>query len=208
MVVFVGSSLVHAQGDMEAVRKSMELLEKMKVFESELRAETEEKIAIKRERAAEDLENVIERVLTSGEVAEAALIMNEISRLREKKGEANVVKPKVDKDKPSGDSGKGLLGNKYFLFKTDYLFKEDGVIAGKLIFRPQNKVRAVYKYKGKEVVNTWEWKEIIDHIEVETEGALGTIIISERPSSNLKSLLIRWGGELTNVLTDANANTN
>lgn len=201
-----GSSLAQAQRDFEAARESMELLGKMKEFESELRAETEKKIAEKRERAVADLERLIERRLTAGEVAEAALILTEINKLRGKEGEANVEKPMVVKDQKNGGGAKNLVSNQYFKFRTDYFFKEDGVITGKFIFRANQKVNATYRYKGQgEEVKIWDWKEYTDHIEIETEGKFGTILISERPSSNLKSLLIRWGGELTNVLTDANS---
>lgn len=200
-----GSTLLHAQGDFETVKRSMELLEKMEEFESELRAETDKKIANKRERAIEDLEKLVERYLTSGEVPEASLIMIEMNKLRAMNAEEVVDKPKVDGGDGRGQANKESSGNQYFKYGTDYLFEEKGVISGKLIFRPNLKVRAVYKYKGQDVVNTWEWEDKKDHVEIKTGGALGKIIISERPSSNFKSLLIRWGGELTNILTDAEA---
>jgi hypothetical protein len=95
--------------------------------------------------------------------------------------------------------------NRYFEYQTNYLFNEKGVISGKFSFLSNQKVKITYNYKGKDVSQYWEWKDMGDHVKINAGSLLGTIIISEYPSSDLKSLLIRWGGELKNKLTDGHA---
>ena len=63
----------------------------------------------------------------------------------------------------------------------------------------------IYNYKGKSESEFLDWKDMGDHVQVLAGSPLGKIIISESPSSNYKSLLIRWGGELKNKLTDGHS---
>ncbi len=198
-----GSSLVLAQGDLETGMKSKELVDEMKKQEIELRAETQKKIARKRERAIEDLEKLRRLYKSLSKKSEENSIEEEIKILKKKMTTPEDGKSDTrDRDnKPEREDSE----NQYFEYRTSYLFDEKGIISGKFIFMPNQKVRIIYKYKGKETSEFWDWKDMGDHVQISAGLPLGKIIISESPKSNLKSLLIRWGGELTNKLTDGHS---
>ena len=196
-----GSSIGLADDDMEEGRKSKELVEKMKKQESELREETKKKIEGVRKLALERLEKLRERYLSQSKQAEADSIGKEINLLRKKMGMPASERPVASETKRASNDNE----NKYFKYRTNYIFDEKGIISGKFIFMPNKKVRAIYNYKGKGVSEFLDWQDMGDHVQISAGSSLGTIIISESPSSNLKSLLIRWGGELTNKLTDGHS---
>ena len=108
-------------------------------------------------------------------------------------------------DEPEENS-KGDVKNQYFNYQTSYQFDEKNIISGKFIFMQDNKVKVTYKYNNKETSEYWKWQDMGDHVSVTADSILGTIIISPRPNSDLKTLIVRWGGELKNKLTDAHSN--
>lgn len=216
LVGVAGSSIGLAEDDLEVGKKSKELVDEMKQKESEMRAQTEKKIAWKRERALEDLEKMRRFYKSLDKETEEESIEIEIKLLRKKMttpAEGRQVAPEIRPDggdrerrpdrenKPDRSDSK----NKFFKYRTSYIFDEKGIISGKFIFMPTQKVRIIYNYKGKDASAFLDWKDMGDHVQVNGDSTLGTIIISESPSSNLKSLLIRWGGELTNKLTDGHS---
>lgn len=186
----------HAQRDMAEGMKSKALVDEMKEEVIELREKTKKDLNEKRERAIEELEKLQEAYQSANKKDVASLIAKEINQLKRKMG-------KPVKNNAIAREAREASNNQYFKYHTDYFFDEKGIIKGKLIFMPNQKVRVIYSYKGKEENKFWDWKDMGDHIQINGEAPLGTIIISEQPSSNLKSLLIRWGGELTHKLTDA-----
>ncbi|MFT5904646.1 MAG: hypothetical protein ACI9E1_000231 [Cryomorphaceae bacterium] len=196
-----GSSIGLADDDMEKGRKSKELVEKMKKQESELREETRKKIEGVRKLALERLEKLRKRYLSQSKQAEADSIGKEINLLRNKMGMPASGRTVARETKRSKNDNE----NQYFKYRTSYVFDEKGIINGKFIFMPNKKVRAIYNYRGNDVSEFWDWQDMGDHVQISAGLSLGTIIISEIPSSNLKSLLIRWGGELTNKLTDGHS---
>ncbi len=201
LVGIASSSIGLADDDFEKGRKSKELVEKMKRQESELRVETKKKIEGVRKLALERLEKLRQRSLSQSKAAEADSIGKEINLLRNKMGLATLDMPVKHEDRKASNDNE----NKYFKYGTSYVFDEKAIINGKFIFMPNKKVRAIYNYKGKDLSEFLDWQDMGDHVQISAGSSLGTIIISESPSSNLKSLLIRWGGELTNKLTDGHS---
>ena len=204
LVSVIGSMFAVAAEDYDTVIKSKEMVEKVNELEKKLRAEVKEDIAEKRKQALSDLERVLGLHQSSGQKGEALLIENEIVKLKRKMGLPLDGKVMVNSGGGEGEGDNGLDANQYFKFRTDYFFKEEGIIIGSLNFRANQKVRAICKYEGNKKTHIWDWEDMGDHVQIKTGGEFGTIIISERPSSNLKTILIRWGGELKNTLTDAN----
>jgi hypothetical protein len=196
-----GSSLGLAEDDLEVGRKSKELVDKMKQQEAELREESEKKIAGVRKLALERLEKLRKLYISKNKQSESNSIGKEIDLLRNKMGMPASDRPVARETKRANNDNE----NQYFKYRTSYIFDEKGIINGKLIFMPNKKVRAIYKYKGKNVSDFLDWKDMGDHVQISAGSSLGVVIISERPRSNHKSLLIRWGGELKNKLTDGHS---
>jgi hypothetical protein len=200
----LGSVLMVGAQDYDTVIRSGEMEEKLVKFEKDLRAEVKEEIAIKRVQALSDLERVLGLHQSISQKEEARLVKIEMNKLKRKMGLP--VEP-IPEEKNGGVNGKKVATeNQYFRFGTEYLFDEVGRISGKFIFRPNNNVRAVYEYEGKAVAHIWEWQDMGDHVQIKTGGVFGKIILSTRPNSELNIILIRWGGELKNILTDAISN--
>ncbi len=192
-----------ANEDLEVGRKSKELVDEMKRKEGELREETQKKIKEMRELALQHLEKARNQFLAQKKLGEADIIAKEINQLRSKLGMPPLANPEIvkkDDVKVSNDQK-----SNHFKFNTSYKFNDEGLIQGKMIFMPNQKVKINYSYKGKETSEDSDWKDMGDHVLIQSNSILGETIISTSPSSNQKSLLIRWGGELTNKLTDAQA---
>ena len=198
------SSLGLADDDLEVGKKSKELVDKMKEKERQLREESEKKIGRERENALELLEKLFKLYQSQNKKAEADSIEKEIDLLKKKMGLPGGIRRSDRVHRPDREA-KEEKQNRYFEYQTNYLFNEKGVISGKFSFLSNQKVKITYNYKGKDVSQYWEWKDMGDHVKINAGSLLGTIIISEYPSSDLKSLLIRWGGELKNKLTDGHA---
>lgn len=196
-----GSSFGLAEDDLEVGRKSKELVDKMEQQEAELRDESEKKIAGVRKLALERLEKIRELYLSKNKQAESNSIEKEINLLRKKMGIPAPNRPVARETKRANNDNE----NQYFKYRTNYIFDEKGIINGKFIFMPNKKVRMIYNYKGKSESEFLDWEDMGDHVQVLAGSPLGKIIISESPSSNYKSLLIRWGGELKNKLTDGHS---
>jgi hypothetical protein len=173
----------------------------MKQQEAELREESEKKIAGVRKLALERLEKLRKLYISKNKQSESNSIGKEIDLLRNKMGMPASDRPVARETKRANNDNE----NQYFKYRTSYIFDEKGIINGKLIFMPNKKVRAIYKYKGKDVSEFLDWKDMGDHVQISAGSSLGMIIISESPRSNHKSLLIRWGGELKNKLTDGHS---
>ena len=190
------SNTVYAQGkDMAEGAKAKAMVDEARKEEREMRAKSKEELNEKRQRAIQDLEKVLKKYQSPSDKEMADLITKEINLLKEKLGI------------PVGEENdiREASNNLFFNYRTEYFFDEKGIIKGKFIFMPNEKVRVIYSYKDKQESKFWDWKDMGDHIQVKADESLGTIIISEQPNSNLKSLLIRWGGELIHKLTDAHS---
>lgn len=196
-----------ADKDMETGMKSKQLVEEMKRQVKEMRTDAEKKIAFKRERALEDLVKLRTQYHSAKKKTEAELITGVIKKLQEEMERPADFKRVDIEDEPDDpdELEKDEKHNQYFEYRKSYAFEEKGFIRGKLIFMPDQKVRVIFNYEGKDASEVWDWKDMGDHVQISAGSTLGTIIISERPKSNLKSLLIRWGGQLTNKITSANA---
>jgi hypothetical protein len=205
LVVGIASSLLGlADDDLEVGKKSKELVDEMKEKERKLREESEKKIGKERESALKELEKLLKLYQSRNKKAEADSIEKEIDLLKKKMGLPGGIR-RSDRVRRPDREAQEEKQNRYFEYQTNYLFNEKGVISGKFSFLSNQKVKITYNYKGKDISQYWKWKDMGDHVKINAGSLLGTIIISEYPSSDLKSLLIRWGGELTNKLTDGHA---
>ncbi len=204
-VEFTCASIVHANEDMEEGEKSKKLVEEAKKKEGEMREETEKNIKQMRELALKHLEKFYQQFLDQKKQPEADSIAIEINRLRR---HLDLPPLEGSKKAPSDDAKDKVAGNdkqnNYFKFRVDYVFDEPGVIKGKFVFLPNQKVTIFYSYKNNaEQTTTSDWKDNGDHIQIDTDTTMGQIIISTNPSSNHNALTIRWGGELSNKITEA-----
>ena len=200
----IGISIGSANEDMEQGQKSKEMVEEMKRKEGELREETNKKIHQTRELGLNHLEKLMEQYLSQNKNTEAESIAKEINVLRDKLGMPpleKLEKPVAKDDVKSGNDKE----NQHFIYNTNYRFNEDGFIKGTFTFMQNQKVRINYNHKGKEVSEFPDWKDMGDHVQINANNLMGQILISTSPSSNKKSLIVRWGGELANKLSDAKA---
>lgn len=205
IVGLVGTSIGIADDDLDEGKKSKELVAEMKKKEGELREETRKKITQVRELALTHLEKAHEQYLSQKKQAEADIIAKEINQLRAKLGMPPVGNKLASMPNQKVNVQSNNKGNQHVLFNTNYLFNRKELIYGKLNFMPNQKVNISYNYKGKNKTELADWKDMGDHVQVNAGDLVGQILISTNPSSNKKNLLIRWGGELTNKLTEANA---
>lgn len=173
--------------------KAVAMIDELRKEESEIRDKNVMELNKKRELSIASLEALLKKYRSQNREAEADLVSKEIENLKQKLAVA--IK----------NAQKKANHNQYFSFNKNYFFDEEEVIRGKFIFMSNGKVRALYNYQGKQESRIWNWEDKGDHIVVEAGKILGPIIISERPSTKLSGVLIRWGGELTNKLTDANS---
>lgn len=204
LVGLIGISLGYANEDLEEGMKSKAQVDEMKQKEVELREETNKKITQMRELALKHLETAREKYLSQKKQSEADIIAKEINQLRSKMGMPPLAEQEVsvEKDQVQAVNDKEIM---HFKYNTSYLFNEEGLISGEFIFMPNQKVKIQYKYKGKDENVTVDWKDMGDHVQVEANSLMGQILISSKPDSNQKSLFVRWGGEMTNKISDANA---
>jgi hypothetical protein len=204
LVGLIGISLGYANEDLEEGMKSKAQVDEMKQKEVELREETNKKITQMRELALKHLETAREKYLSQKKQSEADVIAKEINQLRSKMGMPPLAEQEVsvEKDQVQAVNDKEIM---HFKYNTSYLFNEEGLISGEFIFMPNQKVKIQYKYKGKDENVTVDWKDMGDHVQVEANSLMGQILISTKPDSNQKSLFVRWGGEMTNKISDANA---
>jgi len=200
LLVWMGfASVSVAQDDYADMNRSKEQVNKVKKYEEQERARTKEKITEMRKQAVLDLERLLKQFSSDDKKGEADLIKMEINKLKAKMG----LEVKGQLPVKAVSKGNGGKGNRYFKYREEYDFVEKDIISGKFIFMPTGKVRVIYVYKAQTQSAFWNWEDKDDHIEIDSGSSLGKIIISERPNSNLKLLLVRWGGDLKNILTDA-----
>lgn len=204
LVGLIGISLGYSNEDMEEGMKSKAQVEEMEQKVVELREETNKKITQMRELALKHLETAREKYLSQKKQSEADVIAKEINQLRSKLGMPPLAEQEAstEKDQVKAENDKEIM---HFKYNTSYLFNEEGLISGEFIFMPNQKVKIQYKYKGKDENVTVDWKDMGDHVQVEANSLMGQILISSKPDSNQKSLFVRWGGEMTNKISDANA---
>lgn len=196
MMCGVMCSVAYGQNEDDAETnkaKAVAMIDELRKEESEMRDKNVMEVNKKRELSIASLEALLKKYRSQNREAEGDLISKQIENLKLKLAVAKK------------NAQKKAKHNQYFSFNKNYFFDEQEVIRGKFIFMSNGKLRALYNYQGKQESRIWNWEDKGDHIVVEAGKILGPIIISERPSTKLSGLLIRWGGELANKLTDANS---
>jgi len=202
LIASFSTSIVKA-GDWDEVKKSRDMMAKLKAEEIELRKAADGRILKMRKLALQHLESMYQKYVTASKLAEAKGIEVEINKVRALLGE-----PEFNASKNVSGIGAGnnvnSRGNKFFRYGVNYSFEEKGHISGSFNFKSNQKVKLTYQYKDKKQTDSFNWVDMGDHVQIQTDSEMETIIVSDMPKSELRSFLIRWGGDLEHKITHAN----